>query len=163
MNRPGFTLLAVLALQGCAGATRALDETLPAEKLYAGSQCGGLDSPEVAWIADAEAWQRWYAQIMNLRMEPPPAPAVDFSRDGVLLIAMGQQTTGGYGLSLTGTPATVQDGVLTVPLAWREPLPGMILTQVMTSPCLLVKLSNGAFSRMRVVDQESRLRLEGVR
>ena len=117
MNRLGLTLLAVLTLQGCAGTTRAgSDATAPVEKVYASGQCGGLDQPEMVWIADAEAWRRWYAQVMSLRMGPPPPPAVDFSRDGVLLIAMGQQTTGGYGLSLTGAPATVRDGVLTLSL-----------------------------------------------
>lgn len=96
-------------------------------------------------------------------MEPPPPPAVDFAREGVLLIAMGQQTSGGYELSLTGRPATVQNGVLTVPVEWREPLPGYVQTQVMTHPCLLVKLPKGAFSQIRVVDQDGRLRLEGGR
>ena len=161
MNRR-FTLLAVLALQGCAG-TAGSDEALPVASVYANSQCGSLNRPEAVWIADTEAWRRWYMQVMSLRMEPPPPPAVDFSREGVLLIAMGQQTTGGYGLSLIGRSAIVQNGMLTVPVEWREPLPGYVQTQVMTNPCLLVKLPGSAFNRMRVVDQDGRLRLEGVR
>ena len=56
-----------------------------------------------------------------------------------------------------------QQLALTVPVDWREPLPGYVQTQVMTHPCLLVKLPNGAFSQIRVVDQDGRLRLEGVR
>ena len=157
-------MLVVLALQGCAGTPRAGSETVtPVETVYASSQCSGLDQPEVVWIADAEAWQRRYAQMMNLRMPPPPLPAVDFSRDGILLIAMGQQTTGGYGLGLTDRSATVQDGLLTVPVAWREPLPGYAQTQAMTSPCLLVKLPEGVFSRIRIVDQDGQVRLEGRR
>jgi hypothetical protein len=159
-----LAVLAVLALQGCAGTTRAGSEaTAPVEKVYASGQCGGLDQPEVVWIADAETWRERYAQIMSQRMEPPPRPAVDFSRDGVLLITMGQQTTGGYGLSLTGAPAIVQNGVLTVRVEWREPLPGYAQAQVMTNPCLLAKLPDGAFSHIRVIDQDGRLRLEGVR
>ncbi|MFZ1829947.1 MAG: protease complex subunit PrcB family protein [Candidatus Competibacteraceae bacterium] len=164
MNRPGLAVLAVLALQGCAGTTRAgSDATAPVEKVYASGQCGDLDQPEVVWIADAETWRERYAQIMSQRMTPPPAPAVDFPRNGILLIAMGQQTTGGYGLSLTGAPAIVQNGVLTVRVEWREPLPGYAQAQVMTNPCLLAKLPEGAFSHIRVIDQDGRLRLEGVR
>ena len=157
-----FILLAVLALQGCAGAAGS-DEALPVASVYASSQCGSLNRPEAVWIADTEAWRRWYAQVMSLRMEPPPPPTVNFSREGVLLIAMGQQTTGGYGLSLTGAPATVQNGVLTVPVEWREPLSGYAQTQIMTNPCLLAKLPEGAFSRMRIIDQDGRTRLEGGR
>ena len=152
----------VLALQGCAGVNHA-SEALLLEKVYANSQCGGLDQPEVVWIADTETWRQRYAQMMSLRMTPLPLPTVDFSRESILLIAMGQQTTGGYGLSLIGTMATVQDGVLIVPVEWREPPPGAILTQAMTSPCLLAKLPAGEFSRFRVVDQDGRVRLEGRR
>lgn len=161
MNR-FLAIGAVLALQGCAG-TAGSDEALPVASVYANSQCGSLNRPEAVWIADTEAWRWWYAQVMSLRMEPPPPPAMDFSREGVLLIAMGQQTTGGYGLSLIGRSATVQNGMLTVPVEWREPLPGYVQTQVMTNPCLLVKLLEGAFNRMRVVDQDGRTRLEGRR
>ena len=163
MNRLSLAMLAALALQGCAGANHAPDEALPVEKVYASSQCSGLDQPEAVWIADAAAWRRRYAQMMSLQITPPPLPVVDFSHDGVLLIAMGQQTTGGYGLNLAGTSATVREGVLTVRVEWREPLPGYAQTQVMTSPCLLVKLPDRAFSRIWIVDQEGRVRLEGVR
>jgi hypothetical protein len=70
VNRPGLAVLAVLALQGCAGTTRAgSDATAPVEKVYASGQCGGLDQPEVVWIADAETWRERYAQIMSQRMD----------------------------------------------------------------------------------------------
>jgi len=162
MNR-FLAIGAVLTLQGCAGTAGSEEAALPVKVVYASGQCGSLNRPEAVWIADAEAWRRWYAQVMSLRMEPPPPPAVNFSREGVLLIAMGQQTTGGYGLSLTGALATVQNGVLTVPVEWREPLSGYAQTQIMTNPCLLAKLPKGVFSRMRVVDQDGRTRLEGGR
>ena len=133
------------------------------ESIYASAQCGSINRPGLVWIAAAAAWQQQYAQVMSLRMTPPPPPAVDFAEEGVLLIAMGQQSSGGYGLGLTGATATVENGVLTVPVAWREPLPGYAQTQVMTYPCLLVKLPKAAFSQIRIVDQEGRTRLEGRR
>lgn len=164
MNWLFLAMLAMLALPGCAGITSAGSEAItPVETLYTSSQCGGLDQPEVVWIADAGTWRQRYAQMMSLQITPPLLPVVDFSRDGVLLIAMGQQTTGGYGLSLSGTTATVQDGVLTMRVEWREPRPGYAQTQVMTSPCLVVKLPEGAFSRIRVVDQAGQVRLDGRR
>lgn len=95
-------------------------------------------------------------------MNPPPASAVDFSREGVLLIAMGQRPTAGYGLSLSDT-VTFEDGVLTVWVDWREPPPGARQAQVVTNPCLLVQLPSVAFTRVRVVDREDRVRLEGSR
>lgn len=164
MNRLLLAMLAMLALPGCAGITSAGSEAItPVETLYTRSQCGGLDQPEAVWIADAGTWRQRYAQMMSVQITPLPLPTVDFSQEGILLIAMGQQTTGSYGLSLTGTTATVQDGVLTMRVEWREPRPGYAQTQVMTSPCLLVKLPDRAFSFIRIVDQEGQVRLKSVR
>jgi hypothetical protein len=96
-------------------------------------------------------------------MNPPPAPAVDFSREAVLLIAMGQRPSAGYGLNLAGE-ATLRDGVLTVPVDWREPPPGYLRAQVVTSPCLLLKVpAVDLISHLRVMDREGRIRLEGDR
>ncbi|MCP5197778.1 MAG: protease complex subunit PrcB family protein [Gammaproteobacteria bacterium] len=166
MNRwtRGWLAGAVLLSQGCAQASDGSGAVLaPLETLHVGSQCGDLNRPAVIWIADAGEWRQRYAEITRLQMHPPPLPVVDFSREGVLLIAMGQQTTGGYGLSLVGKSATVHDEVLSVAVTWREPLPGYAQTQAMTNPCLLTKLSGGVFSRIRVIDQDGRIRLEGFR
>lgn len=159
------TALALLMLaQGCAPASGGGtdDGSLTTEPLFGDGQCGGLERPAVVWIANPADWRSWYGRITGLRMNPPPAPAVDFPREGVLLIAMGQRSAAGHGLSLSGD-ATVRDGVLTVRVDWREPPPGYLQAQVMTSPCLLLRLAAAPFTRIRVLDREGRTRLEGVR
>ena len=155
-------LVALLLVQSCARAGDGPDAPLAPELLYRNSQCGGLDQPAVTWIASPEEWRRLYGLATNSRMNPPPAPAVDFSREGVLLIAMGQRPAAGYGLSLSDT-VTFDGGVLTVWVDWREPLPGTRQAQVVTNPCLLVQLPSVAFTRVRVVDREDRVRLDGSR
>ncbi|MDS4022641.1 MAG: protease complex subunit PrcB family protein [Candidatus Competibacter sp.] len=155
-------LAALLLAQSCARAGDGPDAPPPPELLYRNSQCGGLDQPAVTWIASPEEWRRLYGLAMNSRMNPPPAPAVDFSREGVLVIAMGQRPSSGYGLSLAGD-ATVRDGVLTVPVDWREPPPGTRQAQVITNPCLLLKVPAMDVTRLRVMDREGRIRLEGDR
>lgn len=163
MKRRIPSLLAVLLLvQGCARAGDGPGAVLAAEMLYGNNQCGVLDRPEVAWIASPDAWRRLYGQVTSLRMNPPPAPAVDFSREGVVLVGMGQRPSAGYGLSLAGD-VTVQDGVLAVRVDWREPAPGHLQAQVVTSPCLLLKVPAVDFTHLRVMDREGRIRLEGGR
>lgn len=165
MSRRVPALLAVLLLQGCAWAgDRSPDvAALPVERLYGDSQCAGLDQPAAIWIASPAEWRRLYGQVTSPRMSPPPAPVVDFAREGVLLLAMGQRSSAGYGLSPAGEAATVRDGVLAVRVEWREPPPGYLQAQVITSPCLALKLPAVAFTRIRAVDREGRVRLEGVR
>ena len=164
MKRPVWITLATLALGvGCAQPEAGTDAALPVQALYSDSQCVGLERTTVVWIADAEAWRSWHGRITSARLPAPSPPAVDFSREGVLVLAMGSRSTAGYGLSLAEKSAVVREGVLTVRVDWSEPPPGALLAQVMTSPCLLMKVPTAPFDQIRVVDQQGRMRLEGPR
>jgi len=165
MKRAAWMMLvtAVAFGAGCAQPEPDQNATLPVRSLYGDGQCGGLERPTVIWIADAETWRSWHGRITSARLPAPAPPAVDFSREGVLLLAMGSRSTAGYALSLAEESAIVRDGVLTVRVDWREPPSGALLAQVMTNPCLLVKMPAASFERIRVVDQQGRLRLEGAR
>jgi hypothetical protein len=164
-RRGGIGAAALTVLLGCAqpGGNAASDATVPIARLASQGQCGGHNRPAVRWIANAGEWRDLYGRINSQWMNPPPPPAVDFPREGVLLIAMGQRSSAGYGLALADEVATVSDGVLTVRVDWREPPPGYRRAQVMTSPCLLVAVPDAGFTRVRVVDREGRVRLEGER
>lgn len=153
--------MALIILAGCAppGSPVAGDATLPITALANQNQCGALDQPAVRWISDSGEWRALYAQINRQRMNPPPPPPVDFPRAGVLLIAMGQRPTAGYGLALADQVAAVRGGVLTVRVNWREPPPGARRAQVITHPCLLATAPNAGFTRIQVVDQEGQVRL----
>ena len=156
-------LVALALLSGCAQTGAGEDAVLPVESLYGDSQCGGLERPIVIWIAGAAEWRSQYGRIVSPQMSLPSPPMVDFSREGVLLVAMGTRPSAGYGLSLAGASATVRDGVLSVRVDWREPPPGYRQAQVVTSPCLVLKVPAVPFARITVLDLEGRTRLEGVR
>ena len=163
MKPLAFTTLAALLLGGCAQTSSSADDRLlSAQTLYVSPQCGSLEQPALFWIASAEDWRFHYGQVMSLRMNPP-APPVDFPREGVLLLAMGQRPSAGYGMSLVGDTVAIQDGVLTVRVAWREPPPGYRQAQMISNPCLLLKLPDANFRRFQVRDQDGQVRLEGRR
>lgn len=164
-RRHAMWAMALMMVAGCAqlGVKAEGAATVPIATLASQDQCGEQSRPAVRWINDTSEWRDLYARINSQWMNPPPPPAVDFPREGVLLIAMGQRSSAGYGLALADDTASVRDGVLTVRVDWREPLPGYRRAQVMTSPCLLVAVPDAGFTRLRVMDQEGRLRLEGER
>jgi hypothetical protein len=157
--------MVLVVMAGCAqpSVKAAGDAAVSIATLASQGQCGAQNRPTVRWIADAGEWRDLHARINSQWMNPPPPPMVDFPREGVLLIAMGQRSSAGYGLTLADKVAVVRDGVLTVRVDWREPLPDHLRAQVMTSPCLLVAVPDAGFTRIEVVDQEERLRLEGER
>lgn len=56
----------------------------------------GVREPGTLVIRDAAEWERVWAQVVATHSPQPPAPAVDFSREMVLFVAMGTQRSGGY-------------------------------------------------------------------
>ncbi len=126
------------------------------------NQCGSrFSQPTALWIDTPERLAQIYQGFPVL---PPPAPpAVDFTRQGVLLITMGQRPTAGYGLSLLADSARLREGVLTVGVDWQEPRPGYMLAQMLTTPCLLLQLPAVSFHRIQVVDRQGQVRLSASR
>ena len=85
---------------------------------------------------------------------------LDFNREQLVLVRMGQQSSGGYSLALLGDKAGLQDGWVELPVHWREPGPGMIVTQALTNPCLFVALPRQQYAGIRIVDQHGTQRLQ---
>jgi hypothetical protein len=83
-------------------------------------------------IRSADGWQKlWKEHTAN--MEPPaPLPAVDFTREMVIAVFMGEQRTGGYAIEV----ARVAPGpkALVVEVRRASPRPGGIGIQVLTQP-----------------------------
>ncbi|QQS54424.1 MAG: protease complex subunit PrcB family protein [Candidatus Competibacteraceae bacterium] len=163
MSRSGWMLAALALISGCAQTGAGEDVALSVASLYGSGQCGGLERPAVIWIVSAAEWRSWHGRITSPQMNQSSPPPVDFSREGVLLVAMGTRPSAGYGLSLAGESATVRDGVLSVRVDWREPPPGYRQAQVVTSPCLALKVPAVPFARIAVLDPEGRVRLESTR
>lgn len=148
------SLLLLPLLAGCAH-TEPLSP-LVAETLAADVQCGREEARPAAWWLTDEDGYRTLAQ----RLRKSSLPPVDFRSHGVLLVEMGRQNTGGYGLRLA-RPEIEEggDGAIRVHLDWRTPGPGMMTTQVITSPCLLLKLPRGDYRQIAVIDQHGQTRV----
>ena len=155
--------IAVLAGVGLAAcqrqATRAGE--LQAKALFQSTQCGYTGRlPVAAWITTPfelhQLFQRLGRSEVGGSTNPPE---VDFARNAVLLVEMGQQSTSGYGLELLQESVPVDHDTATVTLSWRRPLPGTITAQVLTSPCLLVGLPRDHYSAIQILDQASQPRL----
>jgi hypothetical protein len=98
--------------------------------------------------------QTW--KLMNGNFVPVPnAPSVDFNRNKVLTVFLGQRPTGGYGIVLSSLKLEGQ--TLVVSANVRQPGAGTITTQVITSPFSSVLISGGSrFTSVRVVNAATR-------
>jgi hypothetical protein len=88
----------------------------------------------------------------------PPTPTVDFDAEHVVSIQMGQKPTGGYGIELVEPYATLNDGEALIRLRWIEPAPGSIVTQILTSPCLIISLPKNAYEKITITDENGNVR-----
>jgi hypothetical protein len=154
-----------MILSGCAGASGRASAVIKvdAEVIFSSSNCGGFEPSEGAnWISDEKGLASVMNRINGLKIggNTISIPVVDFMREGVLLVRMGRKPTGGYGIELASKQADLQDQAAIVTVHWIEPAKDAILAQMITSPCIMIKLAKGSYTTVRVVDQTGVVRAE---
>jgi hypothetical protein len=159
-----IVLPALVLLSGCAGAYGKASVVIKvdAETIFS-STFGGPDKNSMAfWINDEKDL------IFNINRISKPkiggsivsVPAVNFEKEGILLACMGQKPTGGYRIELASKQVDVKEQTATVTVNWIEPARDAILTQMITSPCIMIKMTRGSYTTVRVVDQNGVIRAE---
>ena len=98
----------------------------------------GIALPREGVVRDSAAWRRLWDEIHATTTPVPDLPPVDFSRDMILVAALGSQPTGGYDVLLAG--ATQDSTGLAVAVLKRRPGTGCITTQAVTRPVDLGKV-----------------------
>lgn len=134
-------------------------ESMKPQLLFASIQCsideagkGGSSQ----WITTQKQLDRLYVQLNKQVMGGKPVvPRLDFITSGVLLLNMGKKPTGGYQLKLPEQTLVIKDDTAVLQVEWIEPSRGAMLTQVLTSPCLLVRMPLAGYRHIRVVDQNN--------
>jgi hypothetical protein len=131
--------------------------------LYKGDQCMmNRPGPHAIWIDDPDQFKKTYVRLTRhtIGAQQDPSPRVDFSREGILVVTMGQKPTGGYGLELNREIAVISDDTAVLSVSWIEPPKGAILPQIITRPCLAIILPKGPYSQIHLLDQDAHLRLQ---
>ncbi len=151
----------VVLVAGCretASAPAAEPIALPLTMVVAGHQCGGPSpAPSVQWIDGPDALNTAGSRNDEIEAFVSRSP-IDWSRYGLVWIRMGQKPTGGFGLRLASSEALAEHGAAIVKVQWLEPRKGDYVTQMITSPCMLLKLPRSGFKEIAVVDQSGRSR-----
>lgn len=154
-----MALLALLLTAGCPAprvAETAREQTVAVAGVMAGSVCGETAGPGLVWMESRDDLSR--ALNQGRPVDPQTLARIDFSRFAVLGIFMGSRPTGGFRLALANNKAQVQDNTASVRVDWIEPPPGAMVTQMLTSPCLLVRIPRGDYRRIEVQDQHGTVR-----
>ena len=96
----------------------------------------GLTARQRVVVRDVATWTSMWPQIVGPVTLVPPVPAIDFSRDAVIVTAMGTQSTGGYAIRVDDAATLGDDAWISV-VEQSPDAPCGVLT-VLTAPSAVV-------------------------
>ncbi len=86
----------------------------------------------------------------NLSLDP--LRTIDFSQEHIVLVALGQKPTGGFSVTLAG--AHLSGSELELSVRTREPAPGAMVTQALTTPCAVIAVAANGWDKVRITQAE---------
>jgi len=131
-----FPVVAAGACEGLPGSVAA--GTVPFSTIARGVSSGIIDPIQVV-IRNRDEWVAFWGRHTRIRVPTPAPPPVDFSREMVVGIFLGEQSTGGYTIEITKVERVESE--LRVHYRSRSPDPGAMRSQALTQPHHLIKLS----------------------
>ncbi|MCC6234066.1 MAG: protease complex subunit PrcB family protein [Verrucomicrobiales bacterium] len=133
----GLGLAALLVGLGTGCASRTPPHKLTWRSVSRGVT-SGLDQPRREVIrTEAEYYRLWASHAATLQRMALP-PHVDFTREMVVVVALGNRPTGGYFVDVVDLE--LQKSTLRVLVSEREPRPGLLQMQQVTQPYQIVAL-----------------------
>ncbi|MBZ2168551.1 protease complex subunit PrcB family protein [Marinobacter sp. F4216] len=146
---PVVSCVAVLSLTaGCALSQTETDTGAPLARQIGQSSHCGLTAPGHVVLrstTDVDRLEQLPARTLSLA----PLRELDFSREHVVLAALGQKPTGGYGVMLADSE--IVDGRLDLSVTVKAPEPGAMVPQMITTPCAVIAVTAEGWDGLRVV------------
>lgn len=139
--------LAATLVNGCAINRSATADGAPLARQVTESDHCGLTAPGLVYISNASELDRLETLPSgNLAMNQ--LRALDMEQEHLVLVGLGQKSTGGYGVTLES--AEIVDDVLELTLNTRKPAPDAMVTQALTTPCAVIAISPEDWKRLRI-------------
>jgi hypothetical protein len=98
----------------------------------------GIREPVQIAIRSQSEWQKLWRQHTSTSTASAPLPVVDFDKEIVAAVFLGERPTGGYTVEISA--AEVAGSLLTVFVKETSPNPGAIVTQGFTQPFHIVRI-----------------------
>lgn len=100
----------------------------------------GIDNKEEHIVSDDKQWATLWAKVHSNQSPVPNMQAVNFNKEQVLAVFMGQKNSGGYGIEIKRVIDTGKKIVVVVEEI--TPPEGAIVTMALTQPFHIVKIEN---------------------
>ncbi len=124
-----FILSLAILLNGCVSDRGSIPVAM--RRLDKGTQSGVIESRQLV-IQDNAGWEKLWGDHKSGIQPSQPLPEIDFSREMVIFVALGQQFTGGTSVEIDRVENSGRD--LKILVRQRVPPDGSMVTQALTSP-----------------------------
>ena len=124
------------------------DQIVPLHSLFSSADCR-IIKPVINRINN----QSELSQLLNLvssAYQPKPAIniEVDYNKQSLIVVALGQQPTTGFYLQIESKEATIRKQKLYLPIRIIEPDEDSVQAQVITSPCHIISVPQIEFTKI---------------
>lgn len=140
------TLTFILLTAGCNAAG---GETINLRSVYQNQYCAS-QAPGIFLLNKEDFSQLAGSRGLADRLGAAPSTIPEVAdTEQLILISLGEKPSGGYAVALAARKAAAADGILELPLKVQQPEPGSVQTQQITSPCLVVAVSQSGYHTVR--------------
>jgi len=103
-------------------------------------QTGGYVKEEIRIISDRKSLLKVYGYVNRIRKPGFPIPTIDFSKETVIAVFMGEKTSGGYAVSVESVKEEGEKVIVQI----KEVKPGTkdMVTMAITQPFCFAKINN---------------------
>lgn len=145
-------LFTLFLASGCASTRSETAEGAPlARQITQSSHCG-LTAPGSVHLTSPDEVER-LAALPARNLSLAPLKRIEFEREHIILVALGQKSTGGYGVTLSSSK--IRNGTLDLTVAVTEPAPGTLVTQALTTPCAVIAVTAEGWSDIQISRSEN--------
>lgn len=137
-------LICALLLTACSSPTRPDEsQSLTLTRLRSGdlsfSYNSGITESQRLVVRDQATWQQVWNDVYKFTFPAPALPAVDFTREMIVVAALGQRPTGGYSIFIDGATETATG--VTVNVRSVSPGSSCAVTLALTNPVDIARVS----------------------
>ena len=99
----------------------------------------GIREPLQAVVRNETEWRELWQKHVSNQTNPPPPPSIDFTKEIVAAVFLGEKPTGGYEIQIVSADRSV--GSLTLSFDEKHPPPGGMTIQAFTQPFHIVRVA----------------------
>lgn len=115
---------------------------IPVSTIYQSQQCA-IEDAQLIFLDNSEQLYSFIESVRGFQLAGEASEIAPLPAGGrAIVVALGDQTSGGYNLLATSDRGSVEQGILRLPVEFISPAEDNMVSQQLTSPCIVMGISS---------------------